>query len=104
LRRESYGNYIGTAQELWATYLSDGSEDEKDAAAVRLSVAEARVGLVAENPKIKDAAMKLREVLTPEPSTYPKGLEGEQQQAQDYKEASEDFLDAARDETETIGE
>ena len=60
LRREAYGIYLGAAQEVWATDLEEGSEDEKDAAAVRLFVAEARIRLVAENDNVWEAAMKLK--------------------------------------------
>jgi hypothetical protein len=104
LLRETYGTYIGTAQEVWATALSEGSPEEINAVAVRLFVAGARVDLVAENDKVSGAALKLRKVLTPEEGTYPEGEEGERQQAADYKEATKNFLAVARDEIEETGE
>ena len=104
LLSEAYGTYIGTAEEVWATALSGGAPEEIDAVAVRLFVAGARVALVAENDKVRDAAIELREVLTPEEGTYPEGEEGERQQAKAYKEATENFLAVARDEIEETGE
>jgi hypothetical protein len=100
LLRETYGTYIGTAQEVWATALSGRSPKEINAVAVRLFVAGARVDLVAENDKVSAAAIELRDVLTPEEGTYPEGEEGERQQGADYKEATKNFLEVARDEIE----
>jgi hypothetical protein len=114
LRREAYGAYLGTAQEVWATFLANAEElqpadesdaaqdaaahaqEEIDAAGVRLFVAQARVRLVAENDEVEDAAVRLREVLVDgEGTDYP--LEEGQEQKKDLEEATKGFLAAAQE-------
>jgi hypothetical protein len=107
LRREAYGTYVGTAQEVWATYLANVDElqgdesaaakDKIDAAAVRLFVAEAHVRLVAENDEVEVAAGRLREVLVDgDGEDY---SDGEEQEAA-LEEATKDFLAVAKEDTE----
>jgi hypothetical protein len=117
LRREAYGTYLGTAQEVWATWLahaeefqaadeSDASDAERDAAAdakaalnaagVRLFVAQARVRLVAKKDEVEVAAVRLRQVLVDgeEPDYSPDEW---QEQTDDLEEATKAFLAAAQE-------
>jgi hypothetical protein len=94
LRREAYGNFLGTAQEVLATILAERPQDDINAVFIRLYVAEARVVLVTKNAEVKDAAVAVREALTANPSTE---LE-EQEALTHYSETAESFLAVARDE------
>jgi hypothetical protein len=99
LRRDTYGTYLGTAQELWAEYLaddgSDAAEDAIAAAGVRLFVAQARVRLVAENDEVEDAAKRLREILVDgEGEDYTESEHPEL--ATDLEEATKAFLAVAQ--------
>ena len=81
LRRDAYGDFLGTAQELKAKYIAlrtdpDGinrrDQDELDEIAVRLYVAKARVDLVSDSGAVEDAAAKvLDEVTDPTPEDDP---------------------------------
>jgi hypothetical protein len=101
LRREAYGTYLGTAQEVIATELARGTQAEINAVAVRLYPAEARVALVAESDAVTDAAAALREALIVEPSEGSR-TPGELQE--EYDQAADNFLAVAREELEGSGE
>ena len=81
LRRDAYGDFLGTVQELRAKDIElrtdpDGinrrDQDELDEIAVRLYVAKARVDLVSDSGAVEDAAAKvLDEVTDPTPEDDP---------------------------------
>lgn len=101
LRRDTYGTYLGTSQELWAEYLrDDGSEAAQDAieaAGVRLFVAQARVRLVAKNDEVEDAAQRLREILVDTEGEDYGDTESEfRELATDLEEATKAFLAVAQ--------
>jgi hypothetical protein len=106
LRREVYGTYLGTAQEVWATALKnlDASPDEKaaaaeevDAVAVQLFVAESRLRLVAKNDEVEVAAHRLREVLVGgEGEDYSGDEAGIREQTKDLEEATKGFIAVAQ--------
>jgi hypothetical protein len=118
LRRDAYGTYVGTAQEVWATFQVNADKldeaekaDESDAAAqdaaaaaeaeinaagVRLFVAQARVRLVAENDEIEVAATRLRQILVD--GEAPDYDDDElQEQANDLEEATKHFVAVAQE-------
>jgi hypothetical protein len=105
--RETYGNYLATAQEILAKYAAQRPQPEVDAAYVRLVVAEARVGILAENTRVTEAAAELREALEAEPAD--KRLSDEEKRALEaqqlaaYQEAAETFRAVARDEIDELG-
>jgi hypothetical protein len=93
LRREAYGNFLGTAQELVATAFAEKPQEE---VFVRLFIAEARVAVVAKDAKIIRAAEAVRVAL--ENSSGMTGAE----QKKAYDEATANFLAVARAETGAI--
>ena len=101
LRRDAYGTYVGTAQELWAEFLAnegtDASEDKINAAAVRLFVAQARVRLVAKDDEVEDAAQALRAILVDgEPPDYKDTPSDHRRLATDLEAATKTFLAVAQ--------
>jgi hypothetical protein len=92
LRIDAYGALLGTGQEVTVMFESDAPNAEKREALVRLFAAEARVALVAETPKVADAALAVREALT-QPASTPI-----QNQIDDYVQAANTFLRVAREE------
>jgi hypothetical protein len=99
LRRDAYGTYVGTAQEVWATYLASAPQEEIDTALVRLIVAQARVRLVAKNDEVEDAAKRLRVILVDgEGEDYEESEFGELRE--DLEKATTDFLAVAQEDIE----
>jgi hypothetical protein len=104
LLREVYGTYLETAEEVWASFLTELSPEEINAVGVRLLVAQRRVALVTENDEVNDAATEVTDVLTAEEGEYADTPAGEAQLAADYDKATESFLAVAQDEIEEAGE
>jgi hypothetical protein len=102
LRREAYGTYIGFAQEVIATQLAGGTQDEVNEVAVRLYPAEARIALVAESDAVTDAAAVLTQALIVEDSERASKTDAELEE--EYEQAFDNFLTVARDELEGSGE
>ena len=91
LRRETYGEYLGTAQEVVANELA-GFSKKVNKVFVRVFVAEARVALVAEHPEVERAAEQLRMALE-----YDDDKSAEQQ-LKEYGDAADRFRAVARQE------
>lgn len=92
LRIAAYGDYLGAAQEVVATALARRSQADVNAAYIRLSIAEARVVLVAQDDKVSEAAETLRLAVTADDQLSPE----EQATIDAYNEAADQFLDVAR--------
>jgi hypothetical protein len=90
LRRDAYGEFLGTAQELQVAFFAgDYSQAALNAIAVRLYVAKARVDLVTDKAAVKKAAAGVVDKLT---NPTPKA-----------DQATRKFLAEARDDVEASG-
>jgi hypothetical protein len=100
LRIEVYGDFLGTAQEVWAS-VDTGRREAVQGAKARLFAAEGRVVLVHENEGVREAAVRLRQVLD---SSRPTSEQQRKQRTQDYAEAANTFREVARDDIAESGD
>jgi hypothetical protein len=104
LRRETYGDYIGTAQEIVASFVAGRPPPKVNAIWIRLFVAEGRVALVADNPDVEAAAADVRRSVEEHPHEPNKTAKQEaEEQLAEYEDAANQFLAVARDEIEKSG-
>ena len=90
LRIKTYGEFLGTARALLATFETDAARQGKKY--VELQVAAARVDLIAETPEVAAAAVRVTDATGDDPHKTA------EEEIVAYKKAMAAFLAVARDE------
>jgi hypothetical protein len=97
LRRDAYGDFLGTVQELRAAAaarepdgITEREQDELNEIAVRLFVAKSRVDLVAKSGAVGDAAAEVLDAFT-EPTPR------EDSTTRKFRVAAQDDIEAAKE-------
>ena len=96
LQITTYGDFLGTANELVATFETTPSRQAKPYVALR--VAAARVAIIAGTAEVDEAAARVVAAATEDPDKTT------EEELRTYQQATDEFRDAARNEIDQTAE